>query len=90
MLILSLKAEIFLHQGDEKAYWKIQKKTIRYFMKYNHTDKIFDIYNSLAKYCFSENRFKESATYFMEMERLKDEKKNFRNNFTVNPGSNNF
>ena len=79
MLLLVYKAEILLKEGNEKEYWKIQKKTIRYFIKYNHVEKLFDIYNHLAKYYFSENRYKESATYFMEMERLKDEK-NFKEN----------
>lgn len=78
MIILAQKAELFLLEGNEKMSWKIQRKTIQYFIKNKHFDHLSYIYKFLAKHYFKEKRYKESATYFMELERLKDEEKQFK------------
>lgn len=78
MIILAQKAQLYLLEGNEKMYWKIQKKTIQYFIKNNYLDHLIYIYKFLAEYYYNEKRYKESATYFMEMERLKDDEKKFK------------
>lgn len=88
MVILAQKAELYLLEGNEKMHWKIQKKTIQYFIKNNQLENLSYIYSYLAKYYYLEKRYKESATYFMEMERIKDEEKTAKtNNSIINYGS---
>ncbi|MBD3107705.1 helix-turn-helix transcriptional regulator [Bacillus sp. AGMB 02131] len=75
MIILAQKAELYLLEGNEKMHWKIQKKTIHFFIKNNYLENLRYIYTYLGKYYYVQKRYKESATYFMEMERIKDEEK---------------
>ena len=84
MIILAQKAEIYLLEGNEKMHWKIQKKTIQYFIQNDYLENIRYIYKYLGKYYYRQKRYKESATYFMEMERVKDEEKKIKKRNPIN------
>ena len=92
MILLAQEAELELLEGNEKLYWKIQRKTIQYFMKNQHFDHLIYIYDYLAQYYYSEKRYKESATYFIEKEKLRNEKFKAKANINASNinSSNNF
>lgn len=80
MVLQSFKGEILLYQGDEKGYWRLQKKSLDFFLDYKLYHNVEYIYDRLIHYYQKNSSFTKAFKY----QKIKEEIIRAKNSEKVN------